>query len=73
VPARELIRERSRRAIERAKRQSFGIIPLQPPFERVVKLRRGNGRQYPTVMRVTHPSSFIGVMNMWAPEKPMVE
>ncbi len=71
--ARGLIQLGARRAVQRAKAEQFGIIPLKAPFERVIRLRRGNGRQYPTVMRVSHPSSFIGVMNLWAEEKPVVE
>jgi D-amino peptidase len=71
VRAREAIRAGAQRAVERAKKESFGIIPLTAPFTRVVKLRRGPRRAYATVMKVTHPSSFIGVMRKWSKEKPV--
>jgi len=73
VRARELIRAGAERAVQRAKREDFGIIPLTPPFERVVKYRRSANRPYVTVQRMTHPTSFIAVMNMEAEAKPVVD
>ena len=72
VRAREMIREGAQRAAERAASdREYGLVPpLKPPFERVIKLRRGERRQFPTIMRVRHETSFIGAMNMWAEEKP---
>jgi D-amino peptidase len=71
--ARELIREGAKRGAERALRdQEYGRVPIpQPPYKRVIKLRPGERRQYATVMRVSHPTSFIGVMNKWGKERPV--
>jgi hypothetical protein len=73
VKARELIREGAERAAARAAAdQEYGVVPpLEPPYKRVIKLRRSERRQYPTVMRVSHPTSFIGVMNKWGKERPL--
>lgn len=73
VRARELIRAGAERAMQRAKQEEFGIIPLTPPFDRVVKYRRSADRPYTTVQRMTHPTSFIGVMNMKAEAKPVAD
>lgn len=37
--ARQLIREGAERSVRRAREESFGIIPLRPPFRRVTVLR----------------------------------
>ncbi len=66
-----MIREGARRAAQRAQEEDFGIIPLNPPFRRVVKLRRSERRPSATFMEVEHPTSFIAVMNMWGEEKPL--
>jgi D-amino peptidase len=66
--ARRAIREGAERAIRRAQGEDFGIIPLQPPFERVMKVRPGEDRPQKTISRATHPTSVIAVMNM--PEEP---
>ena len=71
VKVREEIRAGAQRAMERARRESFGIIPLHPPFTRVVKLRRGPDRPQPTAMTVTHPTSVIGVMRERGEYKPV--
>jgi D-amino peptidase len=71
VQARERIRAGAQRAMERARKDDFGIARLDPPFRRVVKLRPSATRPFPTVMRVTHPDSFIGVMNKRGPERPV--
>lgn len=73
VRARELIRAGAERAMQRAKQEEFGIIPLTPPFDRVVKYRRSADRPYTTVQRMTHPTSFIGVMNMKAEARPLAD
>ena len=73
VRARELIRAGAERAMQRAKQEEFGIIPLACPFERVVKYRRSADRPYITVQRMTHPTSFIAVMNMEAEAKPVAD
>lgn len=73
VKARELIREGAKRAAERAVGDlHYGEVPpLTPPLKRVLKLRPGPRRPYPTVMRVSHATSFIGVMNKWGKERPV--
>jgi D-amino peptidase len=73
VQARERIRAGAERAMQRARKEDFGIVTLKPPFTRVVKLRRSANRPYPTVMRVTHPTSFIGVMNKHGAERPVAK
>jgi len=71
VRARQLIQEGAYRAIQRAKAEDFGIIPLKPPFERAITLRPGKDRPHKTIARMTHPTSFIGVMNMRADFEPL--
>jgi D-amino peptidase len=71
VRARRLIREGALRAIRRARAEDFGIIALRPPFERVIKLRPTKDRPHRVVARMTHPSSFIGVMNMSGEYEPL--
>jgi len=63
VRARRLIREGALRALQRAQRESFGIIPLKAPFRRVIKLRPSKDRPQATMAVIEHPTSFIGVMN----------
>lgn len=73
VRARRLIREGALRAIQRARTESFGIIPLQAPFEKVTILRASAEQPTKTIARVTHPSSVIGVMNAQGRPEPLVE
>jgi D-amino peptidase len=62
--ARRRIRAGAERAIRRApKDKSFGIIPLKPPFERVLILR-AQGDQPRRISRETHPTDVIALMNM---------
>ncbi|MFB3882473.1 MAG: M55 family metallopeptidase [Armatimonadota bacterium] len=63
VRARQLIREGARRAIERAKSDDFGLIPLTPPFKRTILLRPTKTRDHRVAATMEHPTSFIGVMN----------
>ncbi len=58
------IREGAARAVRRARAGAFGVVSLQPPFERVTRFRPGPGRPTPTISRETHPSSFAGVLNL---------
>ena len=61
--ARQMIRAGAERAIRRAMQdQSFGLVPLRPPFERVTILRAQKG-QPKRVGRSTHPDSVIALMN----------
>jgi len=64
VRARRRIREGARRALRRAQEEDFGIIPLEPPFERVAKFRASQDNPQRTISRETHPTSVIGVMNL---------
>jgi D-amino peptidase len=66
----ELIRQGAERALRRAQSdKSFGLIPMQPPYEMVVTQRaRRGGRE---VARVTHPSSYAALLNL--PLKPVPE
>jgi D-aminopeptidase len=63
VRARRLIREGACRAVQRAQTEDFGIIPLQAPLRLVVKVRPTAEKPYKTIARITHPTSFIGLMN----------
>jgi len=69
--SRSLIREGALRAIQRAQRESFGIIPLTPPFTRVVKLRPSKERPKATMAVMKHPTSLIAAMNIWNEFKPI--
>lgn len=62
--ARELIRVGAERALRRARVERFGLIPLQPPFERVARFRPENSGEPVRVSRETHPSSVIAAMNL---------
>ncbi len=62
--ARALIRAGSLKAIQRAQKEDFGIVPLTPPFEMVTKCRPDGDRDYKTISRKTHPTSVIGVLNV---------
>jgi D-amino peptidase len=66
VRARRLIRAGALRAIQRAREEPFGLLPLTPPFERVIKMRPTEAKPYKTISRVTHPTSVIAMMNMSA-------
>ena len=69
--ARRLVREGALRAIHRARTENFGIIPLKPPFRRVIRLRPSKDRPHLTMAVMEHASSFIGVMNAWSEFRPI--
>jgi len=71
VRARQLIREGARRAMERAKAEQFGIIPLTPPLKRTIVLRPTKSRPQKVAATMEHPTSFIGVMNAREEYKPV--
>jgi D-amino peptidase len=71
--ARRLVREGALRAIQRAGKEDFGIIPLRPPFEKVIKLRPNADRPYRTISRVTHPTSVIGAFNARGEQEKLEE
>jgi D-amino peptidase len=60
--ARAAIRAGAERAILRAKIESFGLIPPQPPFERTARFR-ADGETPPRTSVRRHPSSVVAVMN----------
>jgi len=64
VRARKLIEAGARRAMARAKKGKYGIVPLKAPFERVVIYRPNDECSTKRISRETHPTSVIGVMNM---------
>jgi D-amino peptidase len=64
VKARRLIREGALQAIRRAEKEDFGIIELNPPFERVAKFRPSEDNPDWRISRESHPSSVIAAMNM---------
>jgi D-amino peptidase len=68
--ARELIRAGAERAIRRMTAESFGLIPLKPPYERVTTFR-ADGDKPRSVSRETHLSSVIALMNMPHDAKPV--
>jgi len=69
--ARKLIEAGARKAVARANRKRPGLIPLKPPFERVVTLRRHEGHPMKTISRERHPSSVIALLNMpYQPRTP---
>jgi len=66
--AQDLIERGARRALERAQKESFGLIPLHPPFKRVAVFRRT--KDNPTMIdHASHDGSFAALMNL--PCKPV--
>lgn len=63
LKAGQLIREGAEKALKRAKKESFGIISLKPPFERITILRPNNNNSERTD-RAKHLTSVIGLLNM---------
>jgi D-amino peptidase len=71
--ARRRIREGALQAIRRAGQETFGLLPLTPPFERVIKQRPTEAKPYRTISRASHPTSVIAVMNMPAEAQRLEE
>jgi D-amino peptidase len=71
VRARQAIRAGALRAIQRAKKEDFGIIPLTPPFERIAKFRPTDDQPTKTISKVSHPTSLIAAMNLHDDPEPM--
>jgi len=70
--SRKLIHAGAKRAMVRAKKdRKFGIIPLKPPFERVIVLRPNRDSAVKRVSRVSHPTSVIAMMNLPNDPRPM--
>ncbi len=72
VRARELIKEGAFRAIKRAKKEDFGIIPLKSPFERIAVFR-SDEENPKTISKERHPDSVIALMNLPYNPKPYIE
>lgn len=69
--ARRMICAGAERAILRARADnSFGIVPLKSPFERVTILR-AQGDKPKRIGRATHPSDVIALLNTPCEYKPM--
>jgi D-amino peptidase len=68
--ARELIRDGAKRALERAQKEDFGLIPLTPPFERVA-IFRPTADAPKRISRESHPTSVIELMNLPFNPQPM--
>jgi D-amino peptidase len=64
--ARRRVREGARRALDRARREEFGLVRFEPPYE-LVAVYRADQANPPRVVRQTHPSSVIVLLN--APRK----
>lgn len=63
VRAREEIRAGALRAVRRFREQPFGLLKLEPPYERVARFRGRDGGPI-TMSRETHPSDICALMNL---------
>lgn len=70
--ARDLIEQGARRALERAGKAKFGLIPLNPPFKRVAVFRRTKDSPK-MVDHASHDTSFIALMNLRGKPVPVEE
>lgn len=61
--ARALIREGAAKAAQRALREDFGVIPITPPFERIVSWRVTDTKPA-RVAKASHPTSFVELLRM---------
>lgn len=66
------IRDGARHAVERAQEEDFGLVRLDPPYERVTVLR-SNDTEPPRVARNTHPDSIIALFNQPFNFTPLAE
>ena len=74
VRARRVIREGALRAIRRAHSDnSFGIIPLKAPFEKVTRMRPNANQPHKTISRATHPTSTGGLSVFAVSQPPRAE
>jgi D-aminopeptidase len=64
------IRAGAQRAVERMKKEPFGLVKLNPPYERVT-VRRSDETQPPRVSITQHPSSIIKLLNEPFDFKPL--
>jgi len=68
---RQMIREGAERAVRRATRESFGIIPFRPPFRRVLVLRHNQTIPWRRYAIEEHPSDVCALMNAPFDLKPV--
>jgi len=68
--ARRAIRRSAEQALRRMQSESFGLLDLEPPYERVAVFR-GAGEKPRTVARESHPSSVIALMNLPYQRRPI--
>lgn len=69
--ARALIREGAQRAVERAATEGFGIVRLEPPYERVAVFRGTDADPQRTYSIERHETSLIELMRMPYDKKPV--
>ncbi len=67
--ARRAIRDGAERALARAARESFGLIPLRAPFE-MVRQFRATAQRPACEIRGTHPASVIALLNSLPVDPP---
>jgi hypothetical protein len=60
--ARELIREGAKRALTRARTETFGVLAAKPPYEAVV-IMRSDGTAPARIGRKRHETSVIELLN----------
>lgn len=66
------IRDGAQRAIERARREEFGLLKLDPPYECIAVLRSDEDNP-PRISRKSHPSSIIELFNSADSYEPIEE
>jgi D-amino peptidase len=60
--ARKRIRVGAQRALERARKEDFGLVKLPPPYHSV-RVFRSDETHGPRVLRKSHPTSVIALLN----------
>ncbi len=68
--AREKIRMGAEKALRRFRSETFGIIPLHPPFE-MIKRFRATGDLPPALVKGSHPSSVIALLQSVPVDPPL--
>ncbi len=59
VEARRRIKEGARKAMERAKKEDFGLIKLPPPPYSRIRIMRGDSDYPPRILKQEHPSTLL--------------
>ena len=63
VEARRRIKEGARKAMERAKKEDFGLIKLPPPYSRI-RIMRGDSDYPPRILKQEHPSTLLEMRHL---------